>query len=193
MRKVLGYRSLFSREPALSKVNRFASDRNGTTAIEFGIVALPFMMFAFGIIGTGLHFFTQNALEHAVETSARKIRTGQAQQDGTTVSQFKELVKNEAGPMINASKLQVHMQTGNEWSEVSPAGCLNSSGQQTAGTGLGSDEIQQHAGGAGQVVLVTACYEWDLAAVMPFLQFNNMANGSAMIQASVTFRTEPYE
>lgn len=175
------------------ELSRFASDASGTTAIEFGMVAMPFLMFAFGIMGTGLHFFTQNSLEHAVETTARKIRTGQAQQSGTTVAEFKQMLIEEAGPMIDAAKLQVHLQTGAEWTNVTPVGCLDSSGTQTSGTGNSSDDIGQHAGGAGEVVMVTVCYEWDLAQAMPFLQYGNMANGSAMIQASTTFRTEPYE
>lgn len=193
MRIPLGELSNLPAARAPSKLNRFAANRKGTTAIEFGMVALPFLMFAFGIMGTGLHFFTQNSLEHAVETAARKIRTGQAQQGGTTVSEFKQMIKDEAGPMIDPNKLQVHLQTGDEWADVTPTSCLDGSGTQTSGTGSGDDEIKQHTGGAGQVVLVTVCYEWDLAAAMPFLQFNNMANGSAMIQASTTFRTEPYE
>ncbi len=176
-----------------SKFARFAGDKRGTTAIEFGMVALPFLMFAFGIMGTGLHFFTQNSLEHAVETTARKIRTGQAQQNGTTVDQFKQMVKDEAGPMIDQSKLQIHVQTGSEWTDITPSDCVDGSGVQTNGTGSGGDALGQHAGGAGEVVMVTVCYEWDLAAAMPFLQYGNMANGSAMIQASTTFRTEPYE
>lgn len=176
-----------------SRVTRFASDARGTTAIEFGMVALPFLMFAFGIMGTGLHFFTMNSLEHAVETSARKIRTGQAQQSGTTVAEFKQMIVDEAGPMIDAAKLQVHLQTGAEWTDVTPVGCMDSAGTQTSGTGSSDDAIGQHSGGAGEVVMVTVCYEWDLAQAMPFLQYGNMANGSAMIQASTTFRTEPYE
>jgi len=176
-----------------SKFFSFTSDARGTTAIEFGMVALPFLMFAFGIMGTGLHFFTQNSLEHAVESTARKIRTGQAQQSGTTINEFKQLLVSEAGSMIDASKLQVHLQTGAEWTDVSPVGCTDSSGTQTTGTGSSGDAIGQHAGGAGEVVMVTVCYEWALAQSMPFLQYGNMANGSAMIQASTTFRTEPYE
>jgi hypothetical protein len=39
---------------------------------------------------------------------------------------------------------------------------------------------------------VTVCYEWELAGKIPFLNLANMANGSALIQASTTFRTEPY-
>ncbi len=176
-----------------SRLVKFSGDKQGTTAIEFGLVALPFLMFAFGIMGTGLHFFTQNSLEHAVEATARKIRTGQAQQSGTTVADFKQLIKDEAGPMIDLSKLEIHVQTGSEWTDVTPTNCTDGSGVQTTGTGQSTDSLGQHAGGAGDVVLVTVCYEWELGKVIPFLEYNDMANGSAMIQASTTFRTEPYE
>lgn len=176
-----------------SAVRTFASDKRGTTALEFGIVAMPFMMFAFGIMGTGLHFFTQNALEHAVETTARKIRTGQAQQGGTTVSQFKQMLVAEAGPMIDIGKLQVQMQTGNQWTDITPGSCVDAAGDAASGTGNDTDTLDQHGGGAGQVVLVTACYEWELAQILSFLQFDQLNNGSGMIQASTTFRTEPFE
>ncbi len=64
------------------KLRGFSKDRKGTTAIEFGFVALPFFLFAFGIMLVGLKYFTENALEHAVESAAREIRTGQAQKGG---------------------------------------------------------------------------------------------------------------
>jgi Flp pilus assembly pilin Flp len=174
-------------------VPRFRRDENGTTAIEFSIVAMPFLMFAFGIVGTGLHFFTWNSLEHGVQTAARKVRTGQAQQDGITVSQFKQMIIDSAGPMIDTNKLQVHLQTGTEWTDITPDECLDTSGVQTSGTGNSNDSVGQYSGSAGEVVLITVCYEWELAKALPFLKYDNMANGSSMIQASTTFRTEPYE
>jgi TadE-like protein len=176
-----------------ARLKRFLKDKKGVTALEFGIVALPFLMFAFGTIGIGLHFFTQNALEHAVGSAARKIRTGQAQKAGTTVAEFKQMVKDAAGPTIDASKLEVHMQTGDSWNEVTPTSCLDSSGQQTTGTGEGTDAVGDHSGGAGKVVMVTVCYEWEAAKLIPFLELGQMANGSGLIQSSTTFRTEPYE
>jgi Flp pilus assembly protein TadG len=176
-----------------ARLNSFLKDKKGVTALEFGIVALPFLMFAFGTIGIGLHFFTQNALEHAVGSAARKIRTGQAQKAGTTVAEFKQMVKEEAGPTIDAAKLEVHMQTGDNWNEVTPTSCLDSSGQQTTGTGDGTDAVGDHSGGAGKVVMVTVCYEWEMAKLLPFLELGQMANGSGLIQSSTTFRTEPYE
>ena len=37
------------------------------------MVAMPFFMFCFGILGVGLHYFSTNSLEHAVEAAARKF------------------------------------------------------------------------------------------------------------------------
>ncbi len=176
-----------------ARLNKFLRDKKGVTAVEFGFVALPFLMFVFGLIAIGLHFFTQNALEHAVGTAARKIRTGQAQQAGMTVAEFKQMVKEEAGPTIDANKLQVHMLTGDNWTEVSPPSCLDSTGQQISGTGEATDAVGDHSGGAGKVVMVTVCYEWETAKLLPFIDLGQMANGSSLIQASTTFRTEPYE
>ena len=74
------------RSRTLSRVamacRRWQRDDRGATAIEFAMVAMPFFMFCFGILGVGLHYFSTNSLEHAVEAAARKIRTGQAQNSG---------------------------------------------------------------------------------------------------------------
>ena len=176
-----------------ARLKNFLKDKKGVTAIEFAMVALPFFMFTFGVIGISLHFFTQNALEHAVGTAARKIRTGQAQKSETTVAEFKQMVKEEAGPTIDINKLQVHMQSGDQWTEVTPTSCLNAAGEQASGTGNPTDAVGDHSGGAGKVVMVKVCYEWEMAKVLPFLDFGQAANGAGVIQASTTFRTEPYE
>lgn len=179
---------------------RLAKDTRGTTAVEFGMIALPFLMLAFGIMGMGLHFFTMNSLEHGVETASRQIRTGQAQTAAVTADQFKQLICNESGAIIDCAKLEVHVQTGASWNAITPQACLDTSGVQTTASGSGTDPIENSAGGAGEVVIVTACYEWELANMLGYLLlksdaglWGNMANGSAMIQAATTFRTEPYQ
>ena len=61
---------------ARALTTRFRRCENGVTMIEFGMVAFPFLLFVLGIMAVGLQFFTINALDHAVETASRKIRTG---------------------------------------------------------------------------------------------------------------------
>lgn len=178
---------------AVGFFGRWRRDRRGTTAIEFAIVAMPFFMFAFGIMGLGLHFFTSNALEHGVEAAARKIRTGQAQKEGKTLADFKQMVCDETGSYINCdSKLRIHVQSGASWAAINPRTCL-SNGSLAATVGADTDPLSGSSGGASQAVLVTACYEWDLAQNMPFLLMGDLSNGSALVQAASTFRTEPYQ
>ena len=43
-----------------------------------------------------------------------------------------------------------------------------------------------------QPVLVTGCYQWKFGGSLPFFKIGNMADGSYLIQASATFRTEPF-
>lgn len=184
---------LIRRPSAHRMLRRWSRDARGTTAIEFAIVALPFFMFVFGIIGVGLHFFTVSALEHAVASAARKIRTGQAQTTGVTVGEFKEMVVDQGGGFIKAKKLNVHVQNASSWAKLTPVKCLKGGGKMRPPAGDGGDGVGQYAGGAGEVVLVTACYEWDVAKALSFLSFGNMDGGASLIQAATTFRTEPYQ
>ena len=60
-------------------------------------------------------------------------------------------------------------------------------------TGESGELISKYAGGASEVVLVTLCYQWDLANNFKFLKLGSGPDGSgpAIIQASTAFKTEP--
>ncbi|MCV0370309.1 TadE/TadG family type IV pilus assembly protein [Filomicrobium sp.] len=180
------------RRPAAG-LQRWGTDVRGATAIEFAIIAVPFFLFIFGIIGTSLHFFTVSTLEQAVESASRKIRTGQAQTDGVTLAEFKEMITEQGTGLIKSGHLNLHIQKSSDWTDLVPVACLDGRGRLTPPTGSPSDSVQDYASGAGEVILVTACYEWDLAQPLAFLGFGNMANGSSLIRTATTFRTEPYQ
>ena len=192
------------RQPFLSRGNsaarhssmlaRWLRHERGSAAVEFALVALPFFMFVLGVLGIGLYFFTVNSLEHGVESAARQVRTGQAQKSGLTVGGFKELVCSSAGSYIDCDKLRVLVQHSATWAGIDPEPCVNSSNQMSASTGDTDDSLYGYTGGSGQVVLITLCYEWDLAKSFSFLQLGTGSDGSgaAIIQATTAFRTEPY-
>jgi Flp pilus assembly protein TadG len=163
-------------------------DEDGSTAIEFGLVGLPFLMMLFGIIAVGLFFFTTFALENAVEDAARLIRTGQAQQSGMTAEQFKQEVCARAPQYVDCdTKMRVNVQSFTGFGSIVTPTCIDAGGDLVPPAGT-----TYNPGGETTVVLVTVCYEWELAGRIPFLNLSNMSNGSALIQASTTFRTEPY-
>jgi Flp pilus assembly protein TadG len=169
-------------------------DRSGATAVEFALVAAPFLMFVLGVLGIGLYFFTSNSLDRGVELAARQIRTGQAQKNSVTVGQFKNLVCSSAGSYIDCSKLSVIVQSATSWSGITPQSCVDTSNNMVGSTGATGDLISQYTGSAKTVVLVTLCYKWELAQLFSFLKLGSGTNGSgpAVLQSATTFRSEPY-
>ena len=186
------------RRPSLA---RFAADTRGIAATEFGMVAVPFMMFCISIFGLGADYFTRNTLSHTVEVSSRVIRTGLAQIGNSgasvqplTTGQFTTLICNNADNVLNcdSSHLIVHIQNWTNWAQVAPVACTDGSGNLTPATGTGTDLINLYTGGASQVVLVTVCYKWDTAKMIPWIPLGKLAGGAGLVQAASAFRTEPY-
>jgi len=177
----------------LTPFRRFRKHDDGATAVEFALIAMPFMAMMFGIITIGLYFFITFTLESAVERASRLIRTGQAQtqEPPMTVEQFKQEVCDLAPPFADcAGKIRVNVtEFPGGFGAITPPSCTNSSGNLVPNPPPG-DTVP---GAAGTVVLVTVCYEWELAQNMPYLELGKMGNGSALIRASTTFRTEPYQ
>lgn len=179
-------------------VRRFLLNSSGSTAVEFAIVLGPFLLFVFGVFAIGLHYLATNSLERAVFSASRVIRTGSAQKSNMTVNEFKQMICTEAAPHIDCNKLQVHVQSETDVADLDPINCVDAGA--LAGSGSGTDTIGSRAGNQDMFVFVTACYDWDAAASIPwFMKDRNgqqrgraLASGGLLMQASVLLRTEPY-
>ena len=164
-------------------------DEQGVTAIEFGMVATPFLMFLFGIINVGLLYFTTFTIENATEGAARAIRTGQAKTANWSKDDFKAQVCSRTPSFVDCpGKVRVDVQVVAEGTDPTPANGSNGAG------GMKTDAQMTYPGSfsGGQIVMVTTFYQWDLAKALPFLKFQGLSDGSKMIRASVAFKNEPY-
>ena len=194
-----------------NKLVRLGRNEDGTTAIEFAAVAAPFFMFVFGIIGISMHYFVMNSIEKGMDQASRLIRTGQAQTNGFTVGQFKNYLCNKAnsrastGPggeevdltteqgdgHIKCNDLEIFIQNAPNWQNLAPEPCIDVSGTKRVNTTNPADSLASYAGTESDVVLVTACYEWEFTKKIPFLTFDTPDNAMIM-QSATAFRTEPY-
>lgn len=170
---------------------RFRKAQGGNTAVEFGIVAIPFFALMYALIEIGLVFFANFTLENAVDQAARLIRTGQAQQGGFTEGKFKEEVcKHVYGLIDCAGGLIIDVRKFDKFSSITLPEPLDAEGN-------ASIPSNYDPGDAGDIVVVRAFYEWDLIAsfggLMPNLGLGNMANGHRLLQAAATFRNEPFK
>jgi Flp pilus assembly protein TadG len=174
--------------------SRLVRNEDGAAAVEFALVALPFLFFVLGLLGMGLYFLTSTSLEHGVEAAARQLRTGESEKGSMTVGSFRELVCKEAGSYIDCGKVSTIVQHATSWTGIAPQSCTDASGNMTASTGSTGELINKYSGSSSEVVLVTVCYKWTLAEKFPFLKLGSSGgSGPAIIQAATAFKSEPYK
>src|SRR5882757_5240178 len=71
---------------------RFVRKQDGAAAVEFALVAAPFLALVFALLETAFVFFANQTLEATAADAARLIMTGQAQTAGYSQSDFKTAV-----------------------------------------------------------------------------------------------------
>ena len=179
-------------------IRRFGPAREGATAIEFALVVTPFLMLVFGVIGVGLFFFTETVLDQALSASSRQIRTGQSRQTATgelTVGNLKKDVCGRTAGLISCEKLSLIIESRDNWEPKTPAipSCTNASGSVIGSNYGDAIPVSTGAGGREKIVIIVACYPWELLASIPYLGLGNVNDGKAqLIQSVMAFKSEPY-
>jgi len=176
--------------------NRFAAffrDSNGATAVEFALIATPFLALIAGLTQTFLLFFAQSALENAVRASARQILTGQVQtidaSAGLTAGQaaFRQTVCNNANVLFTCAGLMIDVQVANNWSSANagtPTLTYDANGNV-------NNTWQFNPGNAGDIVVVRVMYLWPTFFGPIAFNMADQPNGSREIMASAAFQNEP--
>src|SRR5688572_28894337 len=98
-----GFVARLKRGLQFATARRLAREQDGAAAVEFAMVAAPFLAMVFAIIETAMVFFAGQTLETAAADSARLIMTGQAQNGGFDQTKFKEAVCAKIYGLFNCS------------------------------------------------------------------------------------------
>jgi len=163
----------------------FLADRQGATAVEFALVATPFIGLLIGIIQTFLVFFAQQLLETAANQSSRLIQTGQAQAQSMTQSQFASVVCSNLPILFNCNDVMIDVEVAGSWTTANagvPNLTYDSNGNVT-------NVWQFNPGNPGDVVVVRVMYLWPVF-IAPLVA--NLSNGMRLIMASTAFQNEAY-
>ena len=165
----------------------------GVAAIEFAVVALPFLALILVIFETSLIFLTEYVMESSLASAARMIRTGQVQAQGLTKSQLKTLVCDKMEIFLDCeSKLYVDVRSFTAFSDIAggiPAASVE--GEVNPAIANDDDGSGFQPGGATQVVVARAFYDWEL--IVPQLSKLGTLNGNRrLIAVGTAFRNEPF-
>ena len=171
----------------LTRLGGFGRNSSGASALEFAMVAGPFLLLLLGVLAVGLVFAANMTLENAVAQGARLIRTGEAQSQSFDAGMFKtEVCKYLAGP-VSCGGLKLDVRSFSNFGSTTLTNPLDGSGNLKS-------QFNYAPGVGGQVVVVRAFYEWDLLAALPqAIRLSNMSNGNRLLVATVAFRNEPFK
>jgi Flp pilus assembly protein TadG len=163
---------------------RFARRQEGSAAVEFGLVLLPFLALMFAIIETALMFFAQQTLETVTANAARLILTGQAQAQSQSWFQT-QLCKQVVALFNCATGISINVQTFSSFSSVTQPSYIKN-GQFQPNT------LVYQPGGPGDIVVVQVLYQWPIFVNLMGLNLGNLGNNSRLLIATAAFRNEPY-
>jgi len=182
-------RSLQTLRACLSApLGRFARAREAATAVEFALVATPFLALIFAILQTAIIFFASQTLETAAANVSRLILTGQAQTGSWTAAQFKQQVCAQIYAIFNCnSSVYVDVESYASFSAV------NLNPPVTNGN-FDSSQLGYNPGGPGAIVMVRLYYQYPVYVNLLNLSgdLGNLNGGFSLLAATVVFKNEPY-
>jgi Flp pilus assembly protein TadG len=168
-------------------VRRFLRRKDGAAAVEFAMVAAPFLALVFAILETSIVFFAGQTLETAAADSARLIMTGQAQSQGLSQAQFKtEVCKRIAGLFDCSSGIQVDVRTYTSFGSINNSKPIDANGNLTV-------TPTYAPGGPGDIVVVRLLYKWPVYVSLLGLNLSDMSGNKRLIMATAAFRNEPFQ
>ena len=171
---------------------RFRADTDGATAVEFGIVAVPFLALIFGILELALIFFIGAVLSQAVNDTGRLVRVGAFQGCGQA-AEFKALVCDSMNGMMGCQKnLRIDLMTASNFQSVSVVDPGDGGLDPDDDTKDVDDGTYASTGPSDPVVLkATFYYPMALPNFMTRLE-TIPGSGRHMITAITAFRNEPF-
>ena len=157
------------------RLRRLRDDRRGTTAVEFGLLAMPFLAVVLGIFEVAYVEFQGELLQSSINTAYRQMLTGQMQGSSTPVTTGQQFVSTYLCQAGGARTLPSQFDCGKLVVDVRTATSFAASDEtndvyKTSGTFC--------PGAPGQVVMMRVTYP--LPSILPLDLLNATAHAGVV-------------
>jgi Flp pilus assembly protein TadG len=182
----------------------FVHCRSGATAVEFALVAAPFIALLVAILQTTLVFFAARTLDEITEEAGRFVLTGQVQTSNLNASQFAtevctgdQTLTTLVSLLFTCGKLVINAQSYSSFSAASTTDPLptfngyNSSNQPIDSTGKVLVPSWS-PGNPGDIVVLQIMYLWPVVGGPLGFSLSNTTGGNRLLMSTVIFKNEPY-
>ena len=170
---------------ARAAASNLMSAREGSAAVEFGMVALPFFLMVFSILELGMIFVTNSILENATVETGRLVRTGQASAQSMTAAQFKTSLCGRMSIFSAdcATRASVDLRVIPQFAITPP--------DPMAGGTFNEGALSYTNGNPGSLMLVRVWYRQPLLTTFLAQGLSRLNDGTVRLTATTAFRNEP--
>ncbi len=198
------------RRPFLTRLQGILRSKDGATAVEFALLAVPYFIIIFAIIETFVAFTAEQLVVNATDTLSRKLRTGQityamGRTSTTDMDQTKFrtafcaeisiMISCSASEIATPAKLYIDVETYPSFADI-PVKIPRVS--TAAYADIDPSGFTFAPGGPSSINMVRAYYRWQVTTdiVRPYITTIRPANGSMptdfLIIATAAFQNEKY-
>lgn len=171
----------------ITKIKSWFTKEDGAVAVEFSMLAIPFIFLLIGIMEICLMFASNSVLDGATQDAARLVRTGQAQQsNGNPEDVFADRLCEKASVLIDCGDLQFEVIEMPRFADFGSFGASFDKEGNLQSRGF-------EPGGVNSVNLIRVIYRYKLATPMIAQFLSDGPNNTRLMISTVVLQTEPYD
>ncbi|OLP45272.1 TadE/TadG family type IV pilus assembly protein [Rhizobium oryziradicis] len=188
----------------LRLLRRFRRSADGSAAIEFAILAIPYFLIVFAILETFIAFVAEQVVTSAVDTLGRNLRTGNItynleKSTNKTSAEFRQLFCNEisfllkcdASEIATPNRLYLDVRSFSTFAAIPKV-------VTTANGSLDTTGFAYAPGGPGTINMLRAYYYWPVTTdlvrsyVATIRKPGETSNSDYLIVETTAFQSENY-
>lgn len=168
---------------------RFRRDRSGATAIEFTLLAIPFLLLLFAIIESSISFAGQQLLANVTDDVARQLRTGQLRREDVSENSLKQLICKDLEIMVanGCPGLEVDLRHFDTFEEAAKVRI------RIAGGDIDTSDFLVDPGPSMSRNMLRVFYRWPVMTDFMRKAMSNLDGGKTLHFATVTWQNEPFD
>ncbi|MEZ5690381.1 MAG: TadE/TadG family type IV pilus assembly protein [Rickettsiales bacterium] len=182
-----------------NKTRKFYSDRSGTTAVEFALIAPVFLLMLTGLVEFSLVMFVSSVMEGATAAGSRYGKTGYTIEGITRQQQIVNTVALRTTGLLDPENITVNTTVYPSFESISQEepyidsnhnGVYNVGETYTDVNGNGQWDSAgvEGLGNANDVVVYTVSYPWTITTPI----INSFFDNPLIISSRTVVKNEPY-
>lgn len=182
-----------NRRSVRAAIAHFQRNRDGATAIEFGILAIPFCLLLFAILESCISFAAQQVMSNVMDDIARQIRTGRLPAADNNKTAMTTKICSELAIIVSScsTNIVIDLREFDTYALAAAAAPIK-----LKGTGNQQDidetNFNVKAGGAKTRNMLRVFYRWPVMTDLLRLSMSNIREKQTLLFATTTWRNEPF-